>query len=332
MVRTLTQPSQLEHPIVVPWRSGPFPRNWADDFGRNGPLLLEIGFGNGVFTTQLAQQRPDLNIVGLEVATSSLVRTKKSVQNAAIPNIRLMKVDAFFGIQHLFGPETLDTIIVNFPDPWPKEKHTKHRLLQDRFYQVAATRLVPGGEIRLATDHPEYLSFAEEEARASGVFEVTSPEPPELAFNTKYAKRWKEEGKPLFYRVFVKTGTPTESYPPLQRSETMPHATLTGPQPTLPSFDKLVARTGNAADTVIVHEAATVDSPKTRVLFRVSVDEQDLHQQVLVVLQEREQDEYIVRLEPFGDPVITPAVRAAIGTVTDWLEEEAGLSVTARHY
>lgn len=332
MVRTLTTPQRDERPIVVPWRSGPFPRTWDNDFGRNGSLLVEIGFGNGIFTTQLAQQQPDLNIVGLEVATSSLVRTKKSVQNQALQNIRLMKVDAFFAIQHLFAPESIDTIIVNFPDPWPKEKHTKHRLLQNRFYQVAASRLVPDGEIRLATDHPEYLAFAEAEARASGLFTVTAPEPPTLAFNTKYAKRWKEEGKPLHYRVFVKARNPQETYPPLQRSETMPHATLTGPHPTLPSFDKLVARTGRAEETVIVHEAATVDTPKTRVLFRVSVDEQDLHQQILVVLQERATEEYIVRLEPFGDPVITPAVRAAIGTVTDWLRDSAGLHVTARHY
>lgn len=315
---------------VLHWRRHAFPIHWEREFGRNGPLMLEVGFGDGRFTVQSAQLEPELNIVGLEVSTASLMRAKKRVEHLGLNNIRLAKANAFFAIRHLFAPESLAVIIVNFPDPWPKEKHTKHRLLQHRFFTVAATRLVPGGEIRLATDHPEYLAFAESEALASGLFATSAPEPPQRVFETKYALKWRDQGKPLYYRVFTKTAHPTEVYPPLQRSETMPHSILTGSAPTIPAFDKLVFDAGGGH--VIVHEAATVNTEHTRVLFRVSVDEPDLHQQLLIVLQERKSGEFIVRLEPFGDPVITKAVRGAIGAITDWLATQAGVTAAARHY
>ena len=292
--------------------------------------MLEVGFGDGRFTVQSAALQPELNIVGLEVSTASLMHAKKRIDNAGTTSIRLAKANAFFAIRHLFAPESLSVIIVNFPDPWPKEKHTKNRLLQDRFFQMAATRLVPGGEIRLATDHPEYLAFAESEARGTGIFSVDAPEPPQRVFETKYALKWRDQGKPLYYRVFTKTGTPNQDYPPLQRSETMPHSILAGATPTIPAFDKLVF--DSADGHVIVHEAALAQTEHTRVLFRVSVDEPDLHQQLLIVLQERSSGEYIVRLEPFGDPVITKAVRGAIGALTDWLAEHTEITATARHY
>lgn len=110
----------------------------------------------------------------------------------------------------------------------------------------------------------------------------------------------------------------------------MPHSILTGATPSIPAFDKLVF--DSADGHVIVHEAATANTGHTRVLFRVSVDEPDLHQQLLIVLQERKSGEYIVRLEPFGDPVITKAVRGAIGALTDWLSAHTEIAVTARHY
>jgi tRNA (guanine-N7-)-methyltransferase len=158
---------------------------------------------------------------------------------------------------------------------------------------------------------------------------VARPAPPEV-FETKYALKWRSQGKPLHYQVFVLDGADAPPAEPLGRHAPMPHALLDGPWPSGARFDKLVVA---AADGhVVVHEAALSIGAEERWLFRVTIDEPELVQQLLLVAQRRAGGEVIVRLESFGDPLITPTVRAAIGVVTDWLERTAGMRVRARNY
>lgn len=110
----------------------------------------------------------------------------------------------------------------------------------------------------------------------------------------------------------------------------MPHALMTGAPPADVPFEKLVVAAEGGH--VIVHEAARVLGRDDRWLFRTTVDEGDLVQQVLVVAQRRRGDEWIVRLESFGDPLVTPAMRAAVAAVTDWLERATSLRAFARNY
>lgn len=322
--------------ILLPWRRLPFPVPWPEVFGRTAPLHLEVGFGDGRYTVRRAQETPSANYVGLEISSASLQRARSRVAREGVGHVRLLKVGANFAVRHLFAPRSVASIVVNFPDPWPKERHVEHRLLQRSFFRLAATRLAEAGEIRLATDHPEYLAFARDEAVASGVVDLVDAEPPPAVFETKYALKWREQGKPLYYQIFRKRGEPDEAYPPLERPTLMPHALLKGALPATIPFEKMVAPYGDGH--VILHEVATSlggDASPTagaRLLVRATVDEPDIRQQLLVVVQQRSSDEAIVRIETFGDPIITKAVRGAVHLTTEWLLDRTELALQSRNY
>jgi tRNA (guanine-N7-)-methyltransferase len=317
--------------VLLPWRRLAHPVDWDGAFGRRAPLHLEVGFGDGRYTARRALADPDADFVGLEVSGTSVLRAWRRMRRDGVRNVRLLKAPAEVAVRQLFGAGALASITVNFPDPWPKDRHEDHRLLRAPFFRLAASRSVAGGEIRLASDHEAYVAFAVAEAERSGVARREPRTPPPEVFETKYALKWRGQGKPLYYEVFVLDGTDVPYAPPIVRSDPMPHALLTGALPAdAPPFDKLVVPAEGGH--VVVHEAARALGRDDRWLFRVTVDEGELIQQLLVVAQRRAEGELIVRLESFGDPLVTPAARAAVAAVTDWLEGVVGLRVAARNY
>lgn len=316
----------------MPWRRLRFPLAWDALFPVSGPLHLEVGFGDGRYTVRRAADAPDERFVGLEISSASLQRGLHNVRKRGLQNVKLLKVGAGFAVRHLFAPASLGSVTVNFPDPWPKERHEKNRLLHEGFFKLAASRLVPGGAVLLATDHPEYLAFAQAEGARSGLFELATAEPPAAVFETKYALKWKTLGKPLFYQVFRYTGEPAPNFPILERDALMPHALLSGPLPTEIAFSKRV--TPYAGGHVILHEVARSLGSREgeKLLVRATVEEVELRQQVLVSVRERPSGGLIVGLEPFGDPVVTPATRGAVHAVTEWLVTLPDITVQARSY
>lgn len=318
---------------LLAWRTLPFPTDWSQQFQESGPLVVEVGFGDGRYTVRRAQAEPGTRFVGLEVSSGSLQRAHRRVRRSGVTNVRLLKAGAVVALRQLFAPASVDALVVNFPCPWPKERHARHRLLQRGFFDLAASRLVAGGEVRLATDHPEYLEFALAEAERSGLFDATTPEPPSDVFETKYALKWREQGKPLHYVVFRRNSVAAPTTEVWKRPSSMPHALLRGQLPDTAQFEKRVLRYGHGH--VILHELATVlagEEGAGRWLVRATVDEPDLRQQLLVVAHQRAPDEVIVRLETFGDPLITPTTRGAVHAVTEWLESATGLAPSERNY
>ena len=319
--------------VLIAWRRAPFPVDWERAFGRLAPLHLEVGFGDGRFTVRRALQEPGEDHVGLEVSNVSVQRALARVRREGVGNVRLVKVGAGYALRQLFAPRSLHSVTVNFPDPWPKERHARHRLLKREFFDLAASRLAPGGEVRLATDHHEYLAFASSEARESGRYAIEALEPPAAVLETKYALKWREQGKTLHYQVF-RLERPSDTHPEhLERPELMPHAFLNGTFPPASAVARDAKRVhAYAGAHVIVHEGAQALGDAERWLFRVTVDESELTQQVLVIAQRRGDGEVIVRLERFGDPLITAAVRGAVHAVVEWLIEHAGFRLKERNY
>lgn len=337
----LDAPSDLAVPVdaaagarrLVPWRRAPFPAPWHAWFGSSGPLHLEIGFGDGRYTVRRAIDHPEERFVGIEASGVSVRRALSKLRKEELGNVRLVKAGAQMAVRQLFAPASLASVTVNFPDPWPKGRHAENRLLRVPFLTVLAERLGPRGEIRLATDHPDYLAFSRDEARRSGLYDLEQREPPAAVFETKYALKWRDQGKPLHYLVFVRNDVASPSVPPIERPALMPHALFRGAPPDQVRFDKRVLP--YAGGHVVLHELMRSlggDGGRDRLVVRATVDEPDLVQQLLVVVQRREGDAWIVRLASFGDPIVTPAVRGAVHAVTEWLETHASVTVDARNY
>ncbi|MDZ7751290.1 MAG: tRNA (guanosine(46)-N7)-methyltransferase TrmB [Gammaproteobacteria bacterium] len=125
-------------------------------FGRPGPLYLEIGFGNGEALLELAAAHPSRNYVGVEVHPPGIGRLLAGVAAAGIDNIRVIRGDALEVLEQAVADGSLAGINVWFPDPWPKKRHHKRRLVQPATMALMARRLAPGGILHLATDWQEY--------------------------------------------------------------------------------------------------------------------------------------------------------------------------------
>jgi tRNA (guanine-N7-)-methyltransferase len=131
-------------------------------FGRDAPVVLEIGCGTGTATAAMAQAEPQVNLIGVEVYRPGLAQLVQRVEGDAIANIRLVRGDAVDVLENMIAPGSLSGVRVFFPDPWPKARHHKRRLLRPAAVALIADRLVDGGVLHVATDHAAYAEFIAE--------------------------------------------------------------------------------------------------------------------------------------------------------------------------
>jgi tRNA (guanine-N7-)-methyltransferase len=147
----------------------------AASFGRVAPTLLEIGFGMGETTATIAQANPDTNTLGVEVHSPGVGALLKLIDERRLTNVRIVQHDAVEVVQHMLTPESLDAVHVFFPDPWPKKRHHKRRLLQPVFVALLASRLKPGGVLHVATDWQDYAEQVLGVLSAEPLLENTAP-------------------------------------------------------------------------------------------------------------------------------------------------------------
>jgi tRNA (guanine-N7-)-methyltransferase len=149
------------------------------DFGRLAPLVVEIGSGTGDAVVQGAQARPGSNFLAVEVYRPGLAATVTKIVRHDLTNVRLVQADAVQVLEHMLGPQSVDEIWVFFADPWHKMRHHKRRLVNPGFADLAASRLAPGGTLRLATDWADYARQMRDVLTSCG--SLTNPYGAELA-------------------------------------------------------------------------------------------------------------------------------------------------------
>ena len=125
-------------------------------FGRSGPKILEIGFGMGETTARIAAENPHIDYLGIEVHTPGVGALLKRIGELNLSNVRIVQHDAPAVMQHMLQEASLDGVHIFFPDPWPKKRHHKRRLIQPAFVELLTSRLKPGGYVHLATDWEDY--------------------------------------------------------------------------------------------------------------------------------------------------------------------------------
>jgi tRNA (guanine-N(7)-)-methyltransferase len=133
---------------------------WAERFGREAPLVVEIGPGDGAFLTELAKRHPDEDHVAVEIRYKRVVLGARKLQAAGVKNAVVCRYHAAF-LDDLFEPGSISTLWVNHPDPWPKERHEKNRLISRWFLEDVVSLLRPGGVFRLKSDFRPNVDRAE---------------------------------------------------------------------------------------------------------------------------------------------------------------------------
>jgi tRNA (guanine-N7-)-methyltransferase len=170
------------------------PARW---FGREAPLVVEIGSGNGESVAAMAAARPSDDVLAFEVWRPGVASTFLHLEAAGATNVRVLAVDAVWCLEHLFGSDSLAGLWTFFPDPWHKKRHHKRRLVTPSFAALAASRLAPGAEWRLATDWPDYAEQLRAALDGEPLLEGGEVERWAERPMTKFERRGLAEGRPI---------------------------------------------------------------------------------------------------------------------------------------
>jgi tRNA (guanine-N7-)-methyltransferase len=180
----------------------------AEWFGREAPVQLEIGSGMGETTALLAQAEPDVNYLAVEVYEPGLAQLMLRAETLHLTNLRLLRGDAVTVLTEHVAPESLAGVRIFFPDPWPKKKHHKRRLVQPGFVALVASRLAVGGRLHLATDWASYadqmLEVCAAEPLLRNEFDGWAPRPdwrPVTKFETRAREVDRESRDLMFQRI-----------------------------------------------------------------------------------------------------------------------------------
>jgi tRNA (guanine-N7-)-methyltransferase len=182
-------------------------------FGRKAPKILEIGFGMGETTARIAAEHPENDYLGVEVHIPGVGALLKRIDELALTNIRVIRHDAVEVVNAMLAPASLAGIHLFFPDPWPKKRHHKRRLLQPAFAELLASRLAPGGYLHAATDWQEYaehmlatLSQVASLENPHGGFAVRPAARPETKFETRGRRLGHDSWDVIFRRQTPEAG------------------------------------------------------------------------------------------------------------------------------
>ena len=179
-------------------------------FQARQPIVLEIGFGNGETLVEQALQNPDRNFLGIEVHDPGVGHCLLKAQAAGIVNLRLIVHDAIDVLKQQIPEASLTRVNLYFPDPWPKKRHHKGRIVQPEFIELVATRLAAGGTLNIATDWANYAEYIDEILSHSDRFECTQRrehdgDQPLDRQRTKFERRGLQKGHRICDWCFTKS-------------------------------------------------------------------------------------------------------------------------------
>ncbi len=182
-----------------PGEPGDAPLDTHAWFGRSAPLVVEIGCGSGTSTLAMAQAEPDIDVIAVEIYRRGLAQLLCAIDAEQVGNIRLIRGNGVDVLRDLMPSQSLTGVRIFFPDPWPKARHHKRRLIQPGTVSLIADRLLPGGVLHAATDHPGYAEHIGAVGDADSRFVRVDPESESLPISvsrptTKYETKAQEAG------------------------------------------------------------------------------------------------------------------------------------------
>lgn len=195
----------LSHIYCVPFQETPL--NFVDVFGNTNPIVVEIGFGMGAATIQMAKDNPNTNYLGIEVHKPGVGRVLSEIRANDLKNLYVIEHDALDVLEKMIGDNSVDGFHVFFPDPWPKKKHHKRRLMRRPNTDLLQKKLRDGGYLYMCTDWEEYAEEALEELKATeclkNKYDGFAPHQ-EWRPETKFERKGIEAGRTIRELFFVK--------------------------------------------------------------------------------------------------------------------------------
>lgn len=182
--------SELAPSYCIPFENKKL--NFVDIFGNTNPIVIEIGFGMGDATAKLAKAHPEINYIGIEVHRPGVGKLLGEIKRLELKNLYIIEYDALEVLNTMVGDNSVNGFHIFFPDPWPKKRHHKRRMIQRPRTNLLAQKLAPGGYLYFVTDWLEYAEFALEEltqtAHLRNKYEGFA-EPQEWRMQTKFERK-----------------------------------------------------------------------------------------------------------------------------------------------
>lgn len=192
----------IVEPIGLDVEILPRPLDWAALFGNDHPVELEIGMGKGTFLTEQAKGRPEVNFFGIEWARWFWRSASDRLRRNGCVNARTVRAEAGFFLAEFVPEASLSVLHIYFPDPWPKSRHHKRRLIQPKFMPLVQRVLAPGGRLQIVTDHKEYFEQIEATVQGSGLKVIDYNRPGSAGegefVGTNFERKYRREGRPFF--------------------------------------------------------------------------------------------------------------------------------------
>jgi tRNA (guanine-N7-)-methyltransferase len=301
-----------------PRLSAKFPLLWDEIFGRSAPLGIEIGCGNGDFLVSWGKTNPHWNFIGIERSLASVKRILSRIQQAGLDNIRVIRDDARFLLRELWLDESVRFIVINFPDPWPKEKHKIRRVISFEFAKSVAAVLEMKGSFEIVTDQEWYAREASNIFKETRAFEISDLElNPERDLETKYEKKWRQEYREIF-RLQAKKMRNIKIKRWLE-SDKMPHAILLKeihPQDvfTLEGLEK------KSEEMLFKIKEIFISKDGKAFVLRTITKDRDYRQDFFLIIAPHGEGS-IIKIDSVFQPYRTPAVKMAVLEIAKTIEQ-----------
>ena len=211
----------ISSPVFVPEAQLKKAGSFAALFGNDNPLALEIGCGIGDFIVQVATRHPERNFIAIDIFNQGCRQTCSRIEDSGQTNILMMRIEARYLMHHYLGKDSLQQIYINCPDPWPKKRHRKRRLLNKDFVNLALYCLKPGGVLNFSTDFADYGETTGELLAADQRLENRHRTPYTHNLGdypvSKYMKRFLDLGQPIYFCSYRKKEDVHIAPPKLQK-------------------------------------------------------------------------------------------------------------------
>lgn len=306
------------------------PTDWEMVFGRKAPLIMEIGFGRANHLIHLGKLYPEANLIGIEISQPSLRKASKKVKSNQLAHVRVLDGSAPVILQANVVEAALDELHINFPDPWYKEGHHQRRLINPRFLALAASRVKAGGLLFVATDHPSYQPVVTDCLVNSPHFDsrlaTTYTLDPGERFQTKYEQKALREGRVPFYYLFQRNTVAVANANQLAipKELEMPHAIINSPQ-TLQAIKTTFApfhAVEQSAEINIHFKGVYEAAERPMLLVETYISQQPQNQRIGLVIVERPNNEYLIKLHDMGFPRSTSGAHFAVRQLANWLTSQ----------